>query len=239
MRTKKFSLLCATTVALLAGLAVGAGVVLRHEPSFYLQGEIAPSPERKELSETFLRHFSQMLLDIKAERGKWAYSFSEAQLNSFFEEDFVRLGEEDLRKLNISRPRVVLEGDRLRFAFRYGTGFWSTVVSYDLRVWLAPKEPNVLAVEILSRRVGALPVSTHALLGQLSDLARRHNMEVSLYRHDGNPVALIHLHADRPRSTTHLECVRIDAGKLTIAGASPDFVTDSPIASKATTPSGN
>ena len=53
-------------------------------------------------------------------------------------------------------PRVAIDGDRLKLGFRYGEGFWSTVVSVELRVWLVADEVNLMAVEVCDLRAGRL-----------------------------------------------------------------------------------
>ena len=112
-----------------------------------------------------------MLANRKQET--WGCDISKAELNSFFEEAFDQIGEtEGLRKVGISATSVILEKDSVRLAFRYGRGMFSTVISYDLKIWLVPKEPNVIAVQILHARAGAMPISSRTILQQLSDFAR-------------------------------------------------------------------
>lgn len=225
MRKKNFVLVCATAGLLLTTLGSAAALVLKHEPAFYVQAAVPASSERAALSKAFLTGAMQLWEDAKFGKGKWGHSFSQAQLNSFFEEDFIRIGEaENLSKLGISEPRVVLEEDRIRLAFRYGSGVLSTVVSYDLRVWRVAKETNLIAVEIRSRRAGALAMSSQALLNELSQLAARNGMEMTLYRHEGHPVAVIRFQADQARATTLLESLQVGPGHLYIGGASPDLV---------------
>src|SRR5438093_1148226 len=83
----------------------------------------------------------QMLADVKGnEQNRWDMSFADQEINSFFQEDFVNYREaESLRRVGVSDPRVAIDEGCIRIAFRYGTGFWSTVVSYDLRIWTLPK----------------------------------------------------------------------------------------------------
>jgi len=114
----------------------------------------------------------------------------------------------------------VLEDDRLRLAFRYGKNTWSTIVSYDLKVWLAPKDTNVLCVEILGRHAGALPVSAQTLLNEISEVAAKRGIEVTWWRHNGNPVALIRLQADRARPTARLLRLEVKQGMMTVGGIS-------------------
>ena len=130
---------------------------------------------------------------------------------------------ESLRKLGISDPVVSLEGDSMRLGFRYGSGWFSTVVSYELKVWLVPKEANTIAVEIVSARAGAWPISSQSILHQLTEFGRNQNMKVSLFRHDGHPVAVIGLQAEQdPHPKWLLTTVTIDSNNnLAIHGETP------------------
>ena len=225
MPNKKACLYCLYTVLLLAGVALAAGVVLRHEPHFYCIRAVEPSAERKQLSSKFVVDFAQAVLNVKGGEPHWSCTFSDAEINSFFQEDFIASGEvEGLRKLGISEPRVAFEDDCIRVAFRYGAGIWSTIVSYDLRVWAVPKEPNVVAVEIRGRRLGALPVSAQTLLDQLAQLAKDrsgNNIEVTRFRYKGNPVALIRFQPDMNPPTAQLKCLKVLPGALKVGGSCP------------------
>ena len=235
MRKPKTYLFCGYTALLLATAVAIGGLLVRHEPNFYRTREVDPGPERKQLSTKFGTDFMQMVLNVKGGgAGGWHFAFTEKEINSFFQEDFVTSGEvENLRKLGITEPRVAFEDDCIRLAFRWGSGFWSTILSYDLRVWTVAKEPNVLAVEIRGRRIGGLPVSSQALLTEMTELAARHNIELTAYRHEGRPVAVLRFQADQIRPSAQLKCLRIKAGELTIGGICP-----AP-ACKATVPAAN
>ena len=190
MRNAKASLLCLYTALVLAAAGAGVAAVLHHEPHFYRNGRVEAGPERQRLSTKFVVDFAQLLINVKAGDPNWHFTLQEDEINSFFQEAYASSGDvESLRKLGISEPRIAFEKDSVRFAFRYGSGFWSTVVSYELRIWALPKEANVLAVEIRGRRIGALPISSQGLLSDLTVLAASHNIEITAYRHEGNPVA--------------------------------------------------
>jgi hypothetical protein len=246
MRKKKACLLCLYSGLCFAALVLGLGIALKHEPHFYAAGDLEAGAERKRLSIKFFADFLQMVADVKAnDPNRWETSFNDIELNSFFQEDFVNYREADsLRKVGASEPRAAIDKDRIRLAFRYGSGFWSTVVSYDLHLWTVPKEPNVLAVEVLARRAGALPLPSQSLVDALIDLANRHNaeavqdnkaepkrealfgdasaprnIEVTAYRHEGRPVALIRFQADQAHPNMHLPMLCAEPGELRITGA--------------------
>lgn len=215
---------------LLAGSVTAFGVVAKHEPTFYRDGRIPPSEARRDLANNFVSQFGQMMLHMKARTETWGCEVSEAQLNCFFSEAFNQLGEaEGLRKLGISKPCVALEDNRVRLGFRYGSGWFSTVISYDLEVWVVPREPNVIAVKILRARAGAIPISSQSILQQLSEFGRQQNYKVTLYRHEGNAVAVIELEPYQPHPWKILTALKVDHGKLSIQGRTLEHALGPPV----------
>jgi hypothetical protein len=207
-------------LAIVTGAVSTLGAVVKHEPNFYRQSQVPASEARVALANEFFNNFLQMIANINSqEKETWGCDATEAQLNSFFDEIWVKKGEaEGLRELGMSSPSVVLENDHVRLAFRYGSGWFSTVISYDLKIWLVPKEPNVIAVEIQSARAGALPISNRTILNQLTDFARKQNFKVNLFRHEGNTVAVIDLQGDQPRPKAVLTALEIQPNRLIIRG---------------------
>jgi hypothetical protein len=227
MRKKNLYLVTVTILVVLSSVGGVLALLLQHEPTFYQRCHVPPSAERKELSDAFFRNAAQLWADVSKNRdgGRWRHAFTEAQINSFFEEGFLRLSEADeIHRHGVSGPRVQLEDNKIRLAFRYNLGPFSTLVSYDLRVWLVPREPNTIAVQILARRLGALPISAQGLLSEVADVARRHNLnfETTLYRHEGHPVVLVRYQADGPRPVSSLHCLKLSSASLTIGGGSMD-----------------
>jgi hypothetical protein len=232
MSKRKFWSLLGLCILGLAIALTAFGMVVKHEPNFYRQCESPPGDARKELAYAFFSNFAQMLADRAGQETEiWGCDATQPQLNCFFDEIFVQQGQsEALRDLGISSPRITLEdppldadgkpmpGGYARLAFRYGSGWFSTVISYQLKIWLVPKEANVVAVEILSARAGALPISKQSIVNQLSEYGRKQNFKVTLYRHEGNPVALIDLDGDQPHPTSLTTSLQISAQSLMIRG---------------------
>jgi hypothetical protein len=222
------------TIVLLVGivlfLAILAGtgllVLVYHEPGFYRRALIPPGPKREQLSTVCLGKFANLGSCMKCSSGdssEWAVEITEEQLNSYFQEDFKKWGDcATLEKNGISDPRIVIEKDKVRLAFRYGTGLWSTILSFDVRVWLA-KEPNVLVFEFLGRHAGALPISAQSILESISEhLHGKSSVEVTMYRHNGNPTAVVRIESDKSRPSFRLRRIELEDGKITIGGMSRD-----------------
>jgi hypothetical protein len=216
------SLLMGIGLLLLLTSSVSAGLVLlvRHEPDFYLRCAFPPGPDRQQHSKAFQTQFSQFFGGISAHEDRWYAEFKQEDINSYFDEDFVRSGAASMLPAGISAPRVEIDSDRIRLAFRYGTGKWSAIVSVDIRMWLIKREPNVVALELEGLHAGSLPISAQSLLDRVEEMAHQHHIEVTWYRHNGNPVALLRFQADRPHPTVQLQQLRVEQGKITIDGRS-------------------
>src|SRR5262249_31406224 len=144
---------------LLLVVGVGLYLLVSHEPSCYRRCAIPPGEARKEHSTTFRQEFVNRLLNGINNDPLWGATFTQAHVNSYFAEDFLLPGHGDkLLPEAFTDPRVTFEADRIRVGVRYSSGWWSTVISLDMRVWVPTKEPNVVAVEIQGMHLGALPI---------------------------------------------------------------------------------
>jgi hypothetical protein len=215
-------------IAILLACAVAGVLVLlvRNEPSAYSRVAVPGGDARETGSKEFLSSLTDLInvqWEEAASAKEWEVVFTEQQINSFFDEDFVHSGmNEKLLPEGISEPRVAIERDMLRLMFRYGRGAWSTVISIDLNVWLAGKEPNVVALELKSFRAGSLPISAQSLLERISDALRRNYLEVSWYRFRGNPVAVLHFQSDPQNTFVQLKNLKLEPGQITLHGSSSD-----------------
>jgi hypothetical protein len=227
-------LLLALTILLII-LGVGAGLILlvTHEPEFYTRAAMPPGTERKQRSGRFVQEFFQFCQDVHHYH-EWNARFEEDCINSYFEEQFVPSGvAERVLPEGITAPRIAIEPDRVRLAFRYGSGAFSTIISIDMRMWLAPKEPNVVALELQGLHAGSIPIAAQSLLEQVSEAAKQNNIDVIWYRHNGNPVALLRFQADQDRPTIHLDHLVLQKGIIEVRGRSTD---SAPLRAMLTTP---
>jgi hypothetical protein len=218
------SILLASGVLLLLVVCVATAAValIRHEPAFYVRAARSPGTARKQLSNEFYAQCCTLKYNMDETR-EWAGQFTDDQVNSYLQEGFRTSRVEEVTLPDgISDPRVVFEADRLRLGFRYGRGLWSTVVSIDLRVWVAKGEPNVIGLELQGMHAGSLPISSQSLLDYVFEVARRQNVDVTWYRYEGNPVAILRFQNRRSRTTVQLQQLELHPGKLMIQGRSVD-----------------
>jgi hypothetical protein len=217
---------------LLISVGIGGGILLlvlgvlyllvQHEPSFYHR--VLPAEQvRKQNAGAFITESGHLWAVVTRQMpqsdSRWHATFTEAQINSFFEEHLKDSGiGGKMLPDNIRSPRVALEQDRVRLACRYGNGPFSTILSAEFRVWMAGKEPNVIVLELQGMHAGALPVAPQPFLEQLSDLIRGPNVDVTWYRHNGHPTAAIQFRGDKDRFGVVLRQLDVRPGVLTIVG---------------------
>ena len=208
-------------------LTVIAGGILyllvRYEPNFYRQCTLPPGKERRQYAGEFFTAFTTIANNLRAAK-RWDGVFTDQQINSFIQEAFdhsenpmagAPAGLRESIPSEITNPRVVIEPQRLRLAFRftYGTEPWSTIITLDLRARLVAKDPNVIVLELLGLHAGRLPISESLLMERISSIAELNKLELMWYRNGSNPVAVL-----RFPPTVQFTQLQLDQGKLVIAG---------------------
>lgn len=220
--SRKSFLLGVVILALVGGVAAGVFLLVQHQPDFYLRTALPPGQERKQRGGKFFAQFIQFSEDVRNYQ-QWSARFEQECINSYFDEQFVSSGlAERVLPEGISEPRIAIESEKIRLAFRYGMGPLTTVISIDLRMWLAPKEPNAIVLELGGLHAGALPIAAQSLLERVSEAARQNNIEVTWYRYRGNPVAILRFQADQDHATIRLDHLVLHPGSLEIHGRSTD-----------------
>jgi hypothetical protein len=221
MRRKTLILALLVVVVLLSGTGATLAILVRHEPSYYRRGAMPLGQQRHIWSTQFFGEMSHLWSAIQEPLEVWDAEFTTDQINSYLQDGFLdqRLDEKMLPD-NMSDPRVAIDQDRLRLGFRYGFGRWNAIVTIDMRLWVAQGEANTVGLELLGLHVGALPVSAQSLLEHVSEAARRNGVDVSWYRYNGHPVALLRFSANQPRSPVQLKQVDLKEGRMLIQGRS-------------------
>jgi hypothetical protein len=213
-------------VGLVLLLLVGGGGtlvwLLTREQEWYTQAAPPPGPERERLSKEVYRELSDLYQAVTGD-DHWQAHFTDQQINSYIDEDFVHSGlRTRILPENVSQPRVAFESNRVRLAFRYGSGSWSTLISIDLGIWLIRSE-SAVALELEGIHAGALPFSAQSLLERISESEywQQNGVEVTWYRHpeNGHPVAVIRFQAQ----PFQLDALQLEKGSITIRGRSGDL----------------
>jgi hypothetical protein len=224
------SVIVAVGIVVFLTCSVGTGLflLLHYEPDHYRRCAIPPGDSRIHDSQAFYSVFSELLSDMNG-TAPWQARFTDQQINSYLNEAFVHSGLSDkLLPEGISEPRVAFEPERMRLSFRYRSRFVNTVVSVTLRIWLPRSEPNVVALQLQGLQAGLVPFTAQWLLERISEVARQNGIEVSWYRHEGYPVALLRFQADQPQPTLQLQAVQFEDGSITIRGRSNEARTQAP-----------
>lgn len=217
----KIALLLVFTASIVLGIV---GVLLKREPEFYIRETIQDTrPEdSSQASEVVTR-----LGDLRGEiftKSRWGARFSAAELNAFCREG--QSGKDPIASVlleSLNQPRVGVDGDVFRLAFRKGDGFFSTVFSVGLKMWLVKDQTNVLAVEIVEMHAGSMPLSKRWTLDSITQIARDLKAEVTWYRHNGNPVGLFRLFANQTQSSAQVLTFKIEDNSIAIGGQNLDI----------------
>jgi hypothetical protein len=211
--------------------------MVRHVPAYYRDAMLPAGKERQRQAAKFASDFAQFYQDVTYTR-QWSAHFGQQAINSFFAEQLNQsgLGDQILPTADtssdrrtpftlpegLSDPRLFVRADGFRLGLRYRWGPLDTILSIDMRVWLAPRELNVVALELQGLHVGALPISAQSLLERISEKARDNGIEVTWYRYHGNPVALLRFQADQELPTYRLDHIAFKDHEIGVWGRSSD-----------------
>lgn len=210
--------LALVTLACIVGAAsAGLYSLLRHEPTFYRTCVARVDPKQAEKAKEFASECFEFIAAVGTEK-EWFFQLREENINSFFAQEANQDKPAKILPDFLQEPRLSMEHDRLRFAFRLGSGKFSTVVSADLKLWLAKDEPNVMAIQINGLKAGAIPVSMISVFDKMLDHARQNGIDANWYRYKGSPVVVIRFQADQARPTMLFQALEVEKGTITIRG---------------------
>jgi hypothetical protein len=217
MSRRSFLLGLSVFAVLIVGSLGVTWLLLRYEPRWYAQRRLPTEDQTRKSRECSTRLIE--LYNATQRPGPFSVSFAEEQFNSYLAEGIHRQGVADkLLPEGISDPRVAFQEDRVEVAFRYRSGLINTVISVRLKVWLPSSEPNLLVVQLESLKAGLVPISAQWLLEEISESLRNRGTEVTWYRHEGCPAALLRFQADLSKPTLLLRGVELSQDSLTVHG---------------------
>ena len=219
---RNFILAALLITLLTGGVTAGLGSLARRAPGFYDRVALPEGPERVAKSQEFTTELVELIANIASEK-EWYAHFNQDSVNAYLQEGKLRTGlQGDLLPEIADDPRVEILPDRIRVGVRYGKGPWSTIVSMESRFWLADDEPNTVVVQFLGMRVGTLPIHAQHLLEQVADSLRQSGVEVSWFRYQGFPTAVLRFGADQARADYQIVDLGIENGKIHVRGKSAD-----------------
>jgi hypothetical protein len=220
MRRRRILVSVGLVLGFIALILIGILAMVKREPDFYVQADMEAGPQRVSLSQQAMAQYSAILGTL--DEPQWTVSFTTDQINAFFQEGFFQVGGDENLADGFHAPRVRIDDGRMLLGARWGCGPLSTVLSIEIRMWKVADELNTLALEIVSLQAGSLPWSTGTLLDRISTWARREHIDISWYRKDGHPVAVMRFQSDLSRPTFQFDDVELRDGRVTIRGRSTD-----------------
>lgn len=201
-------------------------VLLKHEPQFYKDVEQEKDTDT-EVAARVITRCDDLKNDMRA-RTDWSVSFTADELNALSREYWGAgrtLNEHETAGIGTSH-RVAIEGDRIKIAARYGAEgaeTFRTIVCLEFRVWLVKDELNTIAIELVDAHAGALPIGwiVKSKLDQVTELVRdKWNADVTWYRHEGHPTALLRFYAGQPTPPSRFRLLKIENGAVMFGGKS-------------------
>ncbi len=217
MAKKRIAILGTAVLAAAILLAGGLGLyrAVRHVPPFYRRAVgVSPAGQRT-ASDMMVQKAAALVSDLDRE-GTWEAVFTEEEINGWLAVDLVENHPGALPG-SFTAPRVHVEPERLTVACRFDDGRFHSVLWLAIEAYLA--EPNVLALRIRKVRAGMLPLPLGEVLDQISQAARRMELQLRWQQRDGDPVALIALapQADEKKRVV-VESLALGEGDIYLAG---------------------
>ncbi|CAN5318695.1 hypothetical protein BH10PLA2_BH10PLA2_04340 [soil metagenome] len=210
MSRKSFVLAIAIIISLVGFLGATGYVLVRHEPSFYKRCNLPSSNPRKHLADELEKEISNQLVNGIINETSWEVHCTETEINAFLAEGLLKNYAADSPWPDeLSDPRLGLENGLIHFGFRYGVGRFSTVVSLELRPWLAVQDPNVLVLEFVSLHAGAIPISSQWLMERIAQAGRPLKIDVSYFRYNNHPTLVLRFQSDHSAPTFQLGEVKV------------------------------
>lgn len=210
------------TAALVSGgviLAVAAvvGALLLHVPDFYSRGDAAARGEEAEvLSRRTVSKASAWHASF-SRQGEWDAAITAAELNAWLAVDLPRNHPRWLPR-GVSAPRVEFRPRHLTAGARVGIGPLAAIAWADFEIVLRSR--NRLTISVERARLGAVPLPTAALLGDIAGRLRRLGMVTELRRVDGRMTLAVSIPSTHDAGATSywLESMAFEDGEWLAAG---------------------
>ncbi|HMP02462.1 MAG TPA: hypothetical protein PKC45_08190 [Gemmatales bacterium] len=214
------------SAVILIGCAGLVGLVawwlLCHVPHFYREAAAPPGPDRQAASRRFESQLHSFFVNDIRYEAAWQATWDGPELNSWLAEDFVNSNLASLLPAGLTEPRLVFRYDCVLLGFQWEVLGLKGVVNLEFKIWLAPRDPNVIIVQIERFQFGAVPLAIKLLQDEFGERIRQQNVKVLWYRHLGRPTVVLRLQADQREPSIILEALEVADGRLTVKGRSLD-----------------
>jgi hypothetical protein len=204
-----------TTVCLL--LVLGSAYYAAQQVRPFYRQALHVEPEVLERGSRELESRATALYSEARKAGQWQAVFTAEQINGWLAVQLVDNLQVELPS-RIRDPRVAISPDMVTLGFRMSSGSVDTVVSVDAGVFLT--DAGAVAIRFASVRAGALPLPVMQLADEIADACQELAIPVRWTRQDGQPVAIVELHADASTDKRQffIDAIELRKGELYVAG---------------------
>lgn len=198
-------------------VTAAVGALLLHVPEFYLRGDAAArAAEAEVLSRRAVSKASAWHASF-SRQGEWDAAFTAAELNAWLAVDLPRNHPHWMPR-GVSAPRVEFRPRHLAAGARVGIGPLAAIAWADFEIVLRGR--NRLTITVDRARLGALPLPTGTLLGDVAGRLRRLGMVTELRRVDGRMTLAVSIPSTHDAGATSywLESMAFEDGEWLAAG---------------------
>jgi len=216
--SKKLWIAVGTVVGFVALVPAVGWFSLTYQPSYYREmiSQTVPHDQLERRAKRFVAQSLQFHNDICNEP-TWEAVFSDQEVNAWLAEDLITHFADQLPP-EVHDPRVLFEMDRVILAFRLERGGVDSVITVVARARIPSDNTVELTLEKI--RAGILPVPADGVLDRVTELGRRHGVDVAWSKVEGYPVVRLQYTPNLAREDVRLEDVEIRSGRIRLAGRS-------------------
>lgn len=201
-------------------MALAAAVtlaLLSYAPGFYLRGEAAARGAEAEVLARRTVSKASAWHAALSRQGDWDAAITADELNAWLALDLPRNHPRWLPR-GVSAPRVEFRPRHLAAGARIGAGPVSAIAWADLEIVLRGRNQLTIAVE--RARLGAIPLPTAPLIGDIARRLRRLGMVTELRRIDGRTQLAVYIPSTHDAGATSywLESMAFEDGEWLAAG---------------------
>jgi hypothetical protein len=214
-KLRRLPLIVAGLAVLVVLILIGLYVAVRHEPAFYRRALDSDPAALEKASDRMLQKLAEIQNDLNR-AGHWQVVVTAEEINGWLAVDMLKNHPNTLPP-SFHEPRVAISPNDVTVGCRYGEGAITSIFSLTLRPSLS--KLNVVALQIVRARAGAIPAPLNRVLDALSQIAR--DMRIRLeWRHAGSdPVAMLSLPDDPDADcVVRIESLQLADGEIRIAG---------------------